>query len=170
MSSSAGAQQRQSRCFWRNHARSNSSGVWSSDDSAKLFRYACTCSPAPRVQRCFSYYSGYPTPPSLLHCSEDQIVNLFSWRNGRSLLQYIPPRGSSSSCSDAPLPHVLSHSQHQQTQTVKDRQKEGSAMISVVLDIYIFYLIKVMIKLWQENSLLFYHPFRTGFKVVMVVS
>lgn len=143
--------------------------------------YACTCSPAPRAQRCFSHYSGYPTPPSLLHCSEDQIVNLFSWRNGSSLLQqYISPRGSSSSsCSDAPLPHVqmllcpmFSHtpSTNKPRQWRTDRHKEDSAMISVALDIYIFYLIKVMIKLWQENSLLFYHPFRTGFKVVMVVS
>lgn len=43
-------------------------------------------------------------------------------------------------------------------------------MISVVLEVYIFYLIKVMSKVQQENSFLFNHPFRTGFTVAMVVS
>lgn len=128
--------------------------------------YACTCSPAPRVQRYFSHYSGSPTPPSLLHCSEDQIVNHFSRRNGSSLLQqYIPPRGSSSSLSGSlqgnaavcsreaaqmlfcpmlclTFPALTNPGSEGQTDTRKAQQ-----IISAVLEVYIFYLIKVMIKL-----------------------
>lgn len=91
-----------------------------------LQHYSCMPALVPQLPE---FRDAFPniqdTPPllSLLHCSEDQIVNHFSRRNGSSLLQYIPPRGSSSSlsgnpqgnvcsresCSDAPLPHVLSH-------------------------------------------------------------